>query len=216
MKVKVCGMTQLAQVNALEKMGVDYAGFIFYPKSPRYVLSHLSKSDIKNLKGNIKKVGVFVNEPLESLLETIDTAGLDMVQLHGDETPEYSSKVARHTKVIKAFQVKSPAEMAEKFRQYNSSVDMFLFDTPSASYGGTGEKFDWNGIAKMDVEKPFLLSGGISVDDIESIEKFGHFLVADNLHAIDVNSRFEISPGVKNLEVLDIFLKKIKELNYAK
>lgn len=215
MKVKVCGMTQLAEVNALEKMGADYAGFIFYPKSPRYVLSHLSKFDIKNIQGNIKKVGVFVNEPFESLLETIDTAGLDMVQLHGDETPQYSSKVALHAKVIKAFQVKSLNEMTEKIKQYSSSVDMFLFDTPSANYGGTGEKFEWNDIAKMDVGKPFLLSGGISVDDVESVEKFGHFSVADNLHAVDVNSRFEISPGVKDLKMLDIFLKKIKELNFV-
>ncbi|PZP44002.1 MAG: phosphoribosylanthranilate isomerase [Pseudopedobacter saltans] len=209
MKIKVCGMTQIKQVEALEKMGVHYAGFIFYSKSPRYVLAHLSKSDIKKIGGNIKKVGVFVNEPLDSLLEIIDSAGLDIVQLHGDETPEYCSTVRKKVKVVKAFQVKSLDGLLENIRQYDAFVDMFLFDTPSIQYGGTGEKFDWNTIKDILVGKPFFLSGGISPDDFEQIEKFGLLPIANDLDALDLNSRFEKSPGIKDLELLESFFNKL-------
>lgn len=215
MKVKVCGLTQKAQVEALEKMGVHYAGFIFYPKSSRYVLQHLTLADIKTVGVHIQKVGVFVNEPLASLENIIVEAGLDIVQLHGDELVDYCKHVTGKAKLIKAFQVKSQTEMLEKIEQYKDVVDLFLFDTPSVQYGGTGEKFDWNAIAEIKVDKPFLLSGGISHEDIAKIDNFHSFPIAKDLWAIDVNSRFEVSPGVKDLVLLEQFLKQFKELDYA-
>ena len=215
MKVKVCGLTQKAQVEALEKMGVHYAGFIFYPQSPRYVLRHLALSEIRLIDGNIKKVGVFVNEPLPSLQQIMVAAGLGVVQLHGDESVDYCKQVIGKASVVKAFQVKSRAEMLEKIDQYKDVVDCFLFDTPSVQYGGTGEKFDWNAIADIEVGKPFLLSGGISSEDIARIDNFHSFPIARDLLAIDVNSRFEVSPGIKDLVMVEEFLKQLKKLNYA-
>lgn len=215
MKVKVCGLTQKAQVEALEKMGVQYVGFIFYPKSPRYVLDVMTPSEIKSIGGAMQKVGVFVNEPMANLIELVASCGLDIVQLHGDESPAYCQQASQYAKVIKAFQVKSQNEMQEKIIQYNNFADLFLFDTPSPAYGGTGEKFDWKSIAEMEIGKSFLLSGGIAHTDAAILEKFNSFPVAKDLHAIDVNSRFEIKPGVKDLAMLEEFLKQIKELNYA-
>jgi len=215
MKIKVCGLTQKSQVEALAKMGVQYAGFIFYPKSPRYVLRHMTLQDIQNIRYDVQKVGVFVNENLEKVLEMVDAAGLDMVQLHGDETPAYCKTISEHAKTIKAFQVKSQAAMLVHIAEYKNSVDLFLFDTPSSKYGGTGEKFDWNAIADWDLEKEFLLSGGISPQDIEKIDTFSQFPIAKDLHALDLNSQFETEPGVKDLALLENFLKKMEERNYA-
>ncbi len=215
MKVKICGLTQKSQVEALAKMGVHYAGFIFYPKSPRYVLHSMTEPEIKSIEGHIQKVGVFVNEQLEHLIELIGSCGLDIVQLHGDESLDYCKAASQYARVIKAFQVKNQTEMEEKIIQYRDCVDLFLFDTPSPKYGGTGEKFDWNTIANMEIGKPFLLSGGISDKDVDILVKFNSFPVAKDLHAIDLNSRFEIQPGVKNIDVLDTFLKQIKSMNNA-
>ncbi|MFT4205298.1 MAG: phosphoribosylanthranilate isomerase [Chitinophagaceae bacterium] len=215
MKVKVCGLTQKAQVEVLEKMGVHYAGFIFYPQSPRYVLNATAKDEIKSIGGNIQKVGVFVNEPLESLIDMIDACGLDIVQLHGDESPEYCRQVAQKTTIIKAFQVKSQSGIQEKVAQYKDVVDLFLLDTPSTAYGGTGEKFDWNDIAQLEIGKPFFLSGGISHKDVAILEKFNRFPIAKDLHAIDVNSCFETVPGIKDLRMLEDFFKQLNIWNDA-
>ncbi|WP_447642234.1 MULTISPECIES: phosphoribosylanthranilate isomerase [Chitinophagaceae] len=215
MKVKVCGLTQKVQVEALAKMGVHYAGFIFYPKSPRYVLNVMTRSEIKSIDGSIQKVGVFVNESLENLIEIVASCSLDIVQLHGDESPGYCRQASQYVKVIKAFQVRNRTEMLDRIAQYKNCVDLFLFDTPSPAYGGTGEKFDWNAIADLNVGKSFLLSGGISAQDVDMLETFSSFPVAKDLHAIDINSRFETKPGVKDLVLLEKFLKQLKDRNYV-
>ncbi|HTD92884.1 MAG TPA: phosphoribosylanthranilate isomerase, partial [Chitinophagaceae bacterium] len=141
-RIKVCGMTLPEQVNALDEMGVDFAGFIFYPKSPRYMANKISPDKMRQIKGRIAKVGVFVNMPYDDLLRTVDEYRLDMVQLHGDETPFVCEKIANYVTVVKAFRLSDNDPIDWITRPYHESSDMFMFDTMGACYGGTGKKFD--------------------------------------------------------------------------
>ena len=139
MKIKVCGITDIAEATALSKEGVGFIGFIFYPASKRYVLNKLSLEQIKSIQlPGVVKVGVFVNEPLEKVIATADAAGLDMVQLHGDETPNYCKEMANHYPVIKAFRIAETDNVAYKIAEFIEVVDYLLFDTASSMYGGSG------------------------------------------------------------------------------
>ncbi|NCT94156.1 MAG: phosphoribosylanthranilate isomerase [Chitinophagaceae bacterium] len=211
MRVKVCGMTSAEQVMQLDELGVSFAGFIFYPKSPRYVFRTMPRPEIKKIRGkHINKVGVFVNAPIEELLQTVDDCGLHLVQLHGDETPKYCEKVADYVGVIKAFRLREDDQVLWKIKDYQPIADMFLFDTEGAGYGGTGKKFDWAVLKGLTIGKPFFLSGGIGPDDVDRLLEFQQEPVAKDLFSIDVNSRFEITPGVKDMALLQTFLTKIK------
>ncbi|HKB45972.1 MAG TPA: phosphoribosylanthranilate isomerase, partial [Chitinophagaceae bacterium] len=143
-RIKVCGMTLPEQVNALDEMGVDFAGFIFYPKSPRYMRNKITAEKMKKIKGRIAKVGVFVNLPYDELMKTVEDYRLDMVQLHGDETPRFCEQVANYVSVIKAFRMSDNDPVEWFIRPYHEGSDMYMFDTLGAGYGGTGKKFDWN------------------------------------------------------------------------
>ncbi len=211
MRIKVCGMTNAEQVLQLDEMGVEFAGFIFYPKSPRYVYRFMPKPDIKKIKGkSINKVGVFVNATVEEVLEAVDDCGLYIVQLHGDETPKYCEKIANYVTVVKAFRLREDDNVLWKVKDYMDIADMFLFDTEGAGYGGTGKKFDWNVLQGLNIGKPFFLSGGIGPDDTGKLHEFAQEPVAKDLFSIDVNSHFETSPGVKNMDALEKFIKAIK------
>lgn len=211
MRIKVCGMTNAEQVLQLDEMGVEFAGFIFYPKSPRYVHRFMPKPELKRLKGkNINKVGVFVNATVDEVLEAVDDCGLYIVQLHGDETPKYCEKIANYVTVVKAFRLREDDNVLWKVKDYIDIADMFLFDTEGAGYGGTGKKFDWNVLQGLNIGKPFFLSGGIGPDDIDKLAEFAQEPVAKDLFSIDVNSRFETSPGIKNMDALEQFVTKIK------
>lgn len=213
MRIKVCGMTSTEQVMQLDSFGVEFAGFIFYPKSPRYVFRHLSRPEIKKIKGqHINKVGVFVNAPVEELLQTVDECGLHLVQLHGDETPKYCEKVADYVGVIKAFRLREDDQVLWKVKDYQEIADMFLFDTDGMGYGGTGKKFNWSMLKGLNIGKPFFLSGGIGPDDIEELAAFAKDPVAKNLFSIDVNSKFETIPGLKDMQAVEKFVKEIKQL----
>jgi phosphoribosylanthranilate isomerase len=204
MQFKVCGITNLEQASALQAMGVQYIGFIFYPSSKRYVLDKLSLVDLANFKPiGVKKVGVFVNEPLEQLLETVQAAGLDLVQLHGDESPIYCTAVRQQVETIKVFRV---GAAVPDFAAYESVVDYFLFDTDSALYGGTGQHFNWELIKGSSIPKPFFLSGGIGPNDIQGVRVMEKTKAGKSLLALDINSQFEDTPGVKNLEKIKIFI----------
>ena len=145
MRAKVCGLNSVNQMMQLDEIGVDFAGFIFYPKSPRYVLNTVSKVELKKAKGaNINKVGVFVNENPDQLLSLVDDCGLYLAQLHGDETPRYCEKIADYISVIKAFRLRDDDDVLWKIKDYQDIVDMFLFDTAGAEYGGTGKRFNWD------------------------------------------------------------------------
>lgn len=213
MRIKVCGMTNTEQVMQLDTMGVEFAGFIFYPKSPRYVFRHMSRPDIKKIKGqHINKVGVFVNAPVEELLQTVDDCGLHLVQLHGDETPKYCEKVADYVGVIKAFRLRDDDQVLWKVKDYQDIADMFLFDTDGTGYGGTGKKFNWSMLQGLRINKPFFLSGGIGPDDVEGLASFSKDTVAKDLFSIDVNSKFETIPGLKDMMAVEKFVKAVKQL----
>jgi phosphoribosylanthranilate isomerase len=209
MRLKVCGMTQPAQIEELEKIGATFAGLIFYPKSPRYVLRHMTTTHMKSFK-NINKVGVFVNASVEEVKHMVDECRLHMVQLHGDETPKYCEKIADYISVVKAFRIAPGDNIEWKIKDYMDVCDMFLFDTEGAGYGGTGKKFDWNVLKGLQIGKPYFLSGGITENDVQSIKAFSKEPVAKTLFAIDINSKFEISPGVKDMEKVKIFYDQLK------
>jgi phosphoribosylanthranilate isomerase len=211
MRIKVCGMTRPEQVMQLDEMGVEFAGFIFYPKSPRYVFSHMSKEQLKKLKGqHINKVGVFVNTPADEVLQMVDSCGLYLVQLHGDESPRYCEKISNYVTVVKAFRMREGENILWRAKDYQDVCDMFLFDTEGAGYGGTGKKFNWNILKGENVRKPFFLSGGIQPEDVDLLKEFGKETVAKDLFAIDINSKFEVAAGLKNMDAIRTFVNNIK------
>lgn len=207
-KIKVCGMTEIEQVRQLEAWGVDYAGFIFYEKSPRYAEGKLSPDELKQLIG-IHKTGVFVDADYDVVLQTADAYSLNAVQLHGDETADFCKRVSSYIKTIKAFRVTGEENLQSLVDDYQDAVDYFLFDTRADGYGGTGKKFNWNILKQVAVGRPYFLSGGIGPDDAPLINDF----ISESrneLYAIDLNSKFETAPGVKDLSILKIFLDEIK------
>jgi len=210
LQIKVCGMTDPAQVTALGEMGVDYIGFIFYPASPRYVLGKISIEQVKAITGPFKKVGVFVNADKEEVLQTVEAAGLDMVQLHGDEAPLLCEKIAENIPVIKAFRLLNNDDVLYKIVPYREIVDYFLFDTNTQSFGGSGKRFDWDILKDLPLEKPFFLSGGISEEHLSDLQVFRKLNVAKSLISLDINSRFEKEPGIKDLDKIQAFLRQLK------
>ncbi|WP_303892858.1 phosphoribosylanthranilate isomerase [Terrimonas ferruginea] len=203
-------MTLPEQVNALAEMGADLAGFIFYPKSPRFVGNKLSPEKMKKIGGGIGKVGVFVNTPYEELLQTVESYRLDIVQLHGDETPIFCEKVANYVTVIKAFRLSDNDPLEWMVRPFHDASDMYMFDTLGAGYGGTGKKFDWKVLSDAVIDKLFLLSGGIEPGDEEKLKAFAKEEAARKLFALDINSKFEFSPGVKDMDRVKKFIQEMK------
>ncbi len=209
MRVKVCGVTQLQQAEELEQLGASFAGFIFYPKSPRYVFRHITTTQLKKER-TLNKVGVFVNAPATELLTMVDECGLHMVQLHGDETPKYCEKIADYISVIKAFRLTENMNIEWMIRDYMEVCDMFLFDTEGVGYGGTDKKLDWNMLKDITVGKPFFLSGGIGPGDANLLKEFSSEPVARGLFAVDINSKFETSVGVKDMAKVKQFIDQLK------
>ena len=208
MRIKVCGMTQAEQVAQLAGLGVSFAGFIFYPKSPRYVFRHMTTTQIRK-ENSINKVGVFVNSTIEEVLHLVDECRLHMVQLHGDESPKFCEKISNYVSVVKAFRLSENDSVEWMIRPFMEVCDMFMFDTMGAGYGGNGKKFDWTVLKKETIGKPFFLSGGIEPGDEEKLKEFEQEPVAKALFAIDINSRFEISPGVKDMQKVRLFAERL-------
>ena len=208
MRVKVCGITQEEQLLKLAETGATFAGLIFYPKSPRYVLRQMTTSQIKK-ENNVNKVGVFVNASVEEVLHMVDECRLHMVQLHGDETPRYCEKIADYISVVKAFRISDSDNIGWRIKDYMEVCDMFMFDTEGAGYGGTGKKFDWGKLHDVAVGKPYFLSGGIEPTDVEKLKSFSLLPEAKGLFAVDINSRFEVLPGVKDMERIKKFIQQL-------
>jgi len=208
MRVKVCGITQVEQLSILPELGAAFAGLIFYPKSPRYVLRHMTTSQIKK-ESNTNKVGVFVNASIEEVLQMVDECRLHMVQLHGDETPRYCEKLADYISVIKAFRISETDNINWRFKEYNSVCDMYLFDTEGAGYGGTGKKFNWEQLQDVVVGKPYFLSGAIEPTDVKKLKEFSTRPESKALFAIDINSKFETLPGIKDIELIKNFIHQL-------
>lgn len=197
MNIKVCGITDMKQLQQLDGLDIEFAGLIFYPESPRYVGDKLSGKDVKKADFDLRKVGVFVNPELIDVLDAIDEYGLDVVQLHGDESPEMCDDLSTEVEVIKAFRITGNEDIDELVAPYDAVCDYYLFDTGGLkeSFGGTGQQFDWNILSKAKIEKPFFLSGGIGVEDLARVKAFKH----PDLFGVDVNSRFESAPGIKDM-----------------
>jgi phosphoribosylanthranilate isomerase len=208
MNIKVCGITQLKQLQQLEAINIDFAGLIFHKESPRYVGDKLSKKEIKSADFDLKKVGVFVNPELIDVLDAIDEYGLDVVQLHGDENPEMCDDLSGEVEVIKAFRIKDESVDIDKLiKDYDDVCDYYLFDKATDfSIGGTGKQFDWKILSNAKIEKPFFLSGGIGPDDAAKVKAFKH----PDLFAVDINSRFEKEPGVKDMGLVLGFKQALK------
>ena len=204
MQFKVCGITNIEQAEAITSQGVHYIGFIFYPSSKRYALANLSLEDIAAFKPTTaKKVGVFVNETIENVLYTARKAGLDMIQLHGDEDASYCATIQEAFPVIKVFRV---SKDLPNFTAFENVAAYYLFDTDSALYGGTGQHFNWELIKKTRFNKPFFLSGGIGINDVQGIQVLKAATAGKDLVALDMNSKFETSPGIKNIELIKTFI----------
>jgi phosphoribosylanthranilate isomerase len=224
MKIKVCGMTDMDQLHELGDMDVAFAGFIFYPQSPRYVLKHgLRGADVKKAKIKPYKVGVFVDAPHEEIMKQVDDFGLDMVQLHGHETPYECSRISDYIHVIKAFRFIENDHVAWMIKDFYAEADMFLFDTgvPVSKeerdnkmlYGGTGRKFNWNRLKGQEIGKPFFLSGGIEPTDAPLVKSFMKEPVAKDLFVVDINSRFELAPGIKDMAKVRGFINELNNGN---
>jgi phosphoribosylanthranilate isomerase len=206
MKIKVCGMTDRDNVNAIVAARPDYLGFIFYENSPRSVDEAVIHDTIQSVPDEIDKVGVFVNEEIDKVLDIYRRYDLDYVQLHGDETEEYCAELKDEgAQIIKAFRIGTNFRFNRIFN-YIPFVDLFLFDTKGDKRGGTGKKFDWELLEGYAGDLPFLLSGGIAMSDIDAILKLGH----PKLNGVDINSRFESSPGVKDVASVLQFITKLR------
>jgi len=195
MIVKVCGLTSKTNLTDLDKLKIDWVGFIFVTKSKRYV----GEKEIVNLPMK-KKIGVFRNESIDVVSETCQAWRINTIQLHGTETPEYCKNAKQSGfEVIKTIDVKSNVVLDDIVSPYADNVDYFLFDSPG---GGTGNAFDWNILDSYSGDVPFLLAGGIAPGFGESLLKIRH----PQFKGVDLNSRFEMTPGQKDISLLKKFL----------
>ncbi len=207
--IKVCGMREAANIRGIEALGIDWLGLIFWPKSSRYVSE---RPDY--LPRNAKRVGVFVDETPEKIVSISRLYGLDYIQLHGHESTTDINRLHQAIadqgsatippQLIKAFSIATTSDL-EQAKAYEGHVDYFLFDTKGPSVGGNGTQFDWEVLNAYHGHTPFLLSGGIGPDDATRIRAFNH----PQCIGIDLNSRFELSPGLKDAQKLKTFLQKI-------
>lgn len=201
-------MRDAENIRDVESLGINLMGFIFWPRSSRYVAERPAYMPTK-----CKRVGVFVDEKLETIRRIADDYAFDYIQLHGHESPDYIRTLNAQCSVIKAFNIATAADLAQT-APYVGLVDYFLFDTKGPSVGGNGEKFDWSILSAYDGSTPFLLSGGIGPDDAESLSSYLSVLDSRHCIGIDLNSRFERSPGLKNVATLRRFLTQLTHSSY--
>lgn len=209
MKLKVCGMREPDNIRELiDQIQPDWIGLIFHPPSPRFVES-MHADFIKEL--NVRKVGVFVNAELSDIEEKIQSFGLTTLQLHGEETVDEVSKIKEKTglEIFKVFSVNDTIQW-DLLEAYLPFVDYFLFDTFTKSYGGSGKTFNWQLLQDYPFEKPFLLSGGLSLDQTEEIKNLQSQV--PQMKGIDINSKFEIDPGLKDVRLISEFIRGLNKL----
>lgn len=201
--IKICGMTDGDNIRQVETLGVDYIGLVFYPRSPRFVYQMPSY-----LPQRAKRVGVFANANKNTVLTYADRFGLDCVQLHGHESPLYchSLREEHGLTVIKAIHLATPHDLTA-CDTYHGTCDYLLFESKTPQLGGTGRQFDWSLLNRYTGQTPFFLSGGLNAGSARAIRQFRH----PQLAGIDLNSRFETSPGIKDVERIRLFLKELKE-----
>lgn len=199
MNLKVCGLKDPENIKQVAELKPDYMGFIFYPESKRFAGEDFVMPFISS---DIKKVGVFVNASATYIIDKVDKYKLDLIQLHGDEKPEFCEVLNHLIPVVKAFGVDESFDF-KLLDSYKNCCSYFLFDTKTSEYGGSGKQFDWTLLKGYDNSTPFFLSGGIGLEEIKKL-KIGKL----KNYGIDVNSRFEIEPGIKDID-------KLKNINSA-
>ncbi|MFC0513667.1 bifunctional phosphoribosylanthranilate isomerase/tryptophan synthase subunit beta [Mucilaginibacter angelicae] len=213
MKIKVCGLKHPENIKAVIALQPDYVGFIFYDKTPRYVAG-LSVDALQSIPPSIQKTGVFVNEGAENIERLIAEYGFNAIQLHGDESPEFCAAFKGRVTVIKAFGLNEDFDF-DQLKDYANNVDLFLFDTKTKIYGGSGKTFDWAILDKYKLEIPFFLSGGVGLENIAEVKNITH----PQFYGVDLNSRFEIEPALKNIEKLEqafnIIKNKTQQMKYG-
>lgn len=203
-------MKYLDNIQSVLSVGVDYMGFIFYEKSKRYMVDTLKPLMLADFPSETRKVGVFVNAPEDYVLQQADKYGLQLIQLHGDESSEYCAVLSDEgLDLMKAFSVDEHFDF-KSTNSYKAYCRYFLFDTKSPDYGGTGKQFDWSLLKQYDNGLPLFLSGGIDEHNIDGLKQ----LAGLNIHAVDINSRFETEPGRKDATRIKFFKEQLKALSH--
>ena len=203
MIIKTCGMRDADNIRAVSELGIDWMGFIFWAPSSRYVSEKPTFLPTRQ-----KRVGVFVDARIEEVKSKADEYALDLIQLHGSESPAFCERLKANSRqqLIKAFNIATQEDLQQTI-PYEGLVDYFLFDTKAKMVGGNGTQFDWSVLSAYQGNTPFLLSGGIGPDDAEKVRNFHH----PQLAGIDLNSRFELSPALKDIEKLKQFITEYNE-----
>lgn len=206
LKIKVCGMRDPENISGVVAALPDFMGFIFYSGSKRFVGSDFSLETMRLIPNQVEKVGVFVDEVPEKVIEICNRLNLEVAQLHGNESPEYCRKIQDSgLTVFKAFSMDEQFDF-ELLKYYSRVCNYFLFDTKGTVAGGTGQKFNWQLLANYKGDVPFFLSGGIGPEDLEAIKEFSH----PQFFGIDINSGFEVSPAMKDVEKVKRFIEELR------
>ncbi|WP_044172446.1 phosphoribosylanthranilate isomerase [Flectobacillus major] len=206
MRLKICGMRDAENIRQLLALQPDYMGFIFYEKSSRFVADQLDEDLLRSFPKSTRKVGVFVNATQSYILDMVKKYSLDYVQLHGEELPDFCKNLKfKGVNIIKAFALDNSFNFG-KLHNYKPHCDFFLFDTKGEQAGGNGITFDWSLLRRYDNEKPFFLAGGISLENAAQVLEMRTL----KIHAIDVNSKFEIAPALKDIDKIAELIKILK------
>jgi len=205
MKIKICGLRERENIGAVAALQPDFIGFICYDRSQRFI-ADMDADIFSELSPEIQKTAVFVNESAENVNALIDKYDFDVIQLHGDESPEFADSFRDKVTVIKAFGMDDLFNF-DILESYQDKVDYFLFDTKTAAHGGSGRTFKWDILNDYKLNVPFFLSGGLSLDNLEEVIKINH----PHFYGVDLNSRFETQPALKDIEKLKRAFKLLKQ-----
>ncbi len=212
LELKVCGLKEPENINRVLKLAPDRIGFIFYPGSPRYVLPELKPEQLDFLPNTLHKTGVFVNQPLAEIKRISEQFMLDSIQLHGNETPEFCQELYGVRPIIKAFGVNDETDW-NSIKHYEKMCNLFLFDTASKTYGGSGKRFNLTSLKRYNGMLPYFIAGGIGPQNIETVMNEIRELNDKRLIGLEVNSAVESSPGIKDIDLLTSFIKQFNNEN---
>ncbi len=206
MKIKICGMKYQDNIKQVASLQPDYLGFIFYESSKRNF-----DGDIPEISEKIKKTGVFVNESLDFILKKVKKYSLKAVQLHGDESPKFCNdlRIVENLEIIKVFSIGDKFNF-ESLKEYEEVCNYFLFDTKGKERGGNGVAFNWELFKEYKSKKPYFLSGGIGLEEMKDLQIFFKTESSKYCFALDLNSKFEIEPGLKDVQRLKFFIENLK------
>jgi phosphoribosylanthranilate isomerase len=208
MKIKVCGLKDAENIKAVAALNPDYMGFIFYSLTPRFA-DGLPEGALAAIPAFIHKTAVFVNENEDNINALIDKYNFDTIQLHGNESPEFCGLFKGRGTVLKAFGINETFNF-EQLSEYAGKVDYFLFDTKTVIHGGSGKSFDWALLNQYKLNIPFFLSGGIGPDSLDEVKSIEH----PQFYGVDLNSKFELSPGIKDINKLEAAFNSLKQIQY--